>query len=109
MPLDTKQIGKDMIVAVAEVFDKEWPEIKEYAEDELKDFARVLGRISARYAAGKITEENARAMVSGQIKAMEIVFLAVEGLGILMVEAAINSAIDVVRTAVNKAIGFGLL
>jgi len=109
MPLDTKQIGKDMIAAAAEVFDKKWPEIKEYAEDELKDFARVLGRISARYAAGKISEENARAMVSAQIRSMEIVFLAVEGLGILMVEAAINSAIDVVRTAVNKAIGFALL
>ena len=109
MSLDAKQIGKDMIAAAAEVFDKKWPEIKEYAEDELKDFARVLGRISARYAAGKISEENARAMVSAQIRSMEIVLLAAEGLGILMVEAAINSAIDVVRTAVNKAIGFALL
>ena len=109
MTLDTKQIAKEMIAAAAETFDKKWPAIKEYAEDEFKDFARVLGRISARYAAGKTSEENARAMVSAQIRSMEIVLLAVEGLGILMVEGAINSAVDVVRTTVNKAIGFTLL
>ena len=109
MAIDTAQLGQDMIAAASGVFNKKWPEIKEYAEDELDDFARVLGRIAVRYAAGKLTEENAKALVRAQVKSMEIVLLAVEGMGIIMVEMAINAAIDVVKTTVNNAIGFALI
>lgn len=109
MALDKAQLGKDMIAAAAGVFNEKWPDIKEYAETELKDFSRALGRISTRHASGRLSDDNAKAMVRAQIKSMEIVLLAVEGMGILTVEAAINAAIAVVQTTVNKAIGFALL
>lgn len=109
MSLDVSQIRKDMIAAARGVFDQKWPEVKEYAEYELKDLARVLGRISSRHAQGKITEERAKSLIRAQIKSMEIVLLAVEGMGILMVEAAINAVIEAVRTTVNRSIGFPLL
>jgi hypothetical protein len=109
MSLDTDQIGRDMIAAAAGVFSQRWPEIEEYADSELAEFAKTLGRITARYEAGKLGEENAKAMVRAQVKSMEIVFLAVEGMGILMVEGAINAAINVVRDTVNRGIGFALL
>jgi hypothetical protein len=35
--------------------------------------------------------------------------LTVNGIGSLAVEAAINAALDVVKTAVNSALGFGLI
>lgn len=109
MGLDTKQIGKDMIAAAAAVFKQQWPEIREYAERELQDFSRTLGRISTRVATGKMTEENAKTMIRAQILSMEIVLLAVQGMGILTVEAAINAAIDIARSAVNTAAGIALL
>jgi hypothetical protein len=40
---------------------------------------------------------------------MRIVLLTIEGLGILAVEAAINAAIDVVRSSVNTALGWAIL
>jgi hypothetical protein len=109
MALDTRQIGKDMVAAAAGVVNEKWPDIKEYADSEMKAFAKTLGRISARHAAGKLSQVNARAMVRAQVKSMEIVLLAVEGMGILMVESMINAAIAAIRTSVNKAIGFALL
>ncbi|MBF0475379.1 MAG: hypothetical protein HQK59_05995 [Deltaproteobacteria bacterium] len=109
MAIDPNKVGLDMIAAATGVFSGKWPAIQMYAEDELKDFAVVLGRIATRYAAGTLSKENAQAMVRAQVESMKIVFMAVEGMGILMVEAAINAAIDVVRTAINNAIGFALL
>lgn len=109
MSINTAQLGKDMIAAASGVFNQKWPEIKDYAEDEIEDFTRVLARIATRHATGKLTEENAKALVRAQVKSMEIVFLAVEGMGIIMVEMAINAAIDVVKTTVNKAMGFTLI
>ena len=44
-----------------------------------------------------------------QKNASRSVLLTVEGLGILAVEEAINAALDVIKGAANKAIGFALL
>lgn len=109
MAMDVAQLGKDMVGAASGVVGQRWPEIEDYFKDELEDFARVLARIAVRYAAGRLTEDNARALVRAQVKSMEIVLLAVEGMGIIMVEMAINAAIDVVRTTVNEALGFALM
>ena len=109
MGLDTDKLGAEMIAAAAAVFKGKWPEIEDYAETEFQGFAQALARISARYATGKLNQQNAQAMVRAQVKSMEIVFLAVEGLGILMVESAINAAIAVVRQSVNDVVGFALL
>jgi hypothetical protein len=109
MALDASIIGRDMVAAATGVFNKQWPDIREYAEQEFEDFSRTLVRISGRVAAGQLSEENAKTMVRAQIKSMEIVFLAVQGMGILTVEAAVNAAVDVVRNAVNTAAGIALL
>jgi hypothetical protein len=39
----------------------------------------------------------------------KIVLLSVEVVGIVAAEQAINAALDTVKTAVNTAVGFGLL
>ena len=58
---------------------------------------------------GKITEEQARLYIDIQKNSMRIVLLTIEGLGILAVEAAINAAIDVIRSTVNTALGWRIL
>jgi hypothetical protein len=38
-----------------------------------------------------------------------MVLLAIQGLGLLSVEAAINAALNVVKNTVNTAVGFALI
>lgn len=109
MPIDTTKLAKDMVVAASGVFNDTWPSVKDYAESELKDFAENLVDISARLAAGRLSEDNAKAMVRAQVKSVEIVLLAVQGIGILMAESAVNAALDVARTTINTSIGFALI
>jgi len=40
---------------------------------------------------------------------MRNVLLTIEGIGLLAIEAAINAAVSVISTAVDKAVGFALL
>ena len=44
-----------------------------------------------------------------QKNAIQMVLLAIEGIGILAVENAINAAISVVQDTVNKALGWTIL
>lgn len=109
MSLDWEILAKAMIEAAKEIFDQRWPDIRIFVEDEIKDFARAIARIAYRYKTGKLSKENAKALARAQIKSMEIILIAVEGMGIIMVEMAVNAAVDTVKTAVNSAIGFSLL
>lgn len=86
-----------------------WKEAKPYAEKEIQSFAGNIQLIAELKLEGKITEEQARLYLDIQKSSMRIVLLTIEGLGILAVEAAINAAIDVVRTTVNTAIGWTIL
>ena len=58
---------------------------------------------------GKINEEQAKLYIEIQKSSVRIVLLTIEGLGILAVEAAINAALDIVKTTVNKTIGWSIL
>jgi len=109
MSLNASQLGKDMLGAFKSAFAEKWPAIKEYGEAEAKKLAQTLVMIEALKAAGKINEEQAALHLEIQRNATRTVFLALEGLGILAAEAAINAALAVVKDAVNTAIGFALL
>lgn len=109
MALSASQLGKDIVAAFKGVFKKKWPEIKEYGETEAKKIAQTLVMIEALKASGKINEEQAALYLDMQKNASRIVLLAIEGLGILAAEAAINAALDAVKESVNTAIGFTLL
>jgi hypothetical protein len=61
------------------------------------------------YKQGKITEEQAKLYVEIQKSSTRVVLLIIEGLGILANESAINTAIDIVKSTVNTAIGWAIL
>lgn len=109
MTLSASQLGKDIVAAFEEVFAEKWPDMKEYGEAESKKMAQAFVMIEALRASGKINEEQAELHLVIQKNATRTVFLAVEGLGILAVEALINAALDVVKDAVNTALGFELI
>ncbi len=76
---------------------------------EMKKIAESIAAIERMKLTGKITEEKAGLQIDIQKNATRTVLLAVEGVGIVSAEQAINAALNVVRDTVNKAIGWTLL
>lgn len=109
MSLNASQLGKDILVAFKGSLASKWPDIKEYGEAEAKKLAQTLVMIEALKNSGKINEEQAALHLEIQKNATRTVLLTLEGLGILAVEAAINAALNVVKDAVNTAVGFALM
>ncbi len=87
----------------------QWPDIKDYAQSEAKKLAETLVMIEKLCLARKITSEQAKLHLDIQKNSTRIVLLALEGLGLLAVEAAINAALNVVKVTVNTAVGFALI
>ena len=109
MSLDASQLGKDILTSFSGILTAKWPDIKEYGEAEAKKLAETLVMIEALKLSGKINEEQARLHLEIQKNAARAVLLTLEGLGILAAEAAINAALNVVKGAVNTAVGFALI
>jgi len=109
MALSASQLGKDILIAIKGSLTEKWPEIKEYGEAEAKKLAQALVMIEALKVSGRINEAQATLHLEIQKNASRTVLLTIEGLGILTVEAAINAALNVVKDAVNTALGFSLI
>jgi hypothetical protein len=102
-------IGKSMLEAAKAELSSHWKEVKPFAEKEVKSFTENLKFIAKLKAEGKINEAQALLYIDIQKSSMRIVLLTIQGLGILTVENAINSAINVVKDTVNSAIGWAVL
>ena len=109
MSINVSDLSKKMLVACKGVLKDNWPDIKEYAESETKKLAQALVLIEKLHLAGKITKKQAKLHLDIQKNSMRIVLLAIEGMGVLMVEKAINAALAVVKDTVNSALNFKLL
>ncbi|WP_417915690.1 hypothetical protein [Candidatus Electronema sp. JM] len=107
--LDIATLAKNMLASMQVTLKNKWPEVKEYAESETKKLAETLILIKRLEIEGKVTPEQLRLHLEMQKNATRAVLLTIEGLGILAVEAAINAALNVVKDAVNTALGFTLL
>jgi hypothetical protein len=97
------------LALLKEYLPKSGPTYKEYGEAEAKKLAQALVMIEALKVSGKINKDQARLHLEIQKNSARIVLLALEGFGILAVEAALNAALDVVKQAVNTAVGFALI
>lgn len=109
MSINISQVASQMAAAFVGVLENKAPEIKNYAESEAQKLAQTLATIENLYTAKKIDEYEAKLQLDIQKNATRTVFLTIEGLGILAVEAAINAALAIVKEIANKAIGFALL
>jgi hypothetical protein len=109
MSLDVPDLAGRMIDAARGVVGTQWPATRSYFESESRIFAERFATIAALRAAGAISEARARSHVEFQKQSWETVLLAVAGLNQLMVEQALNAALDAVRSVVNTAVGFVLL
>jgi hypothetical protein len=112
MPLsdiDIPTLIKDMADAAKKVLKSNWKELKPFAEQQLKNLAENIKLIAALKAKGKIDEEKAKLHLAIQKESARTVFLTIEGIGILTAENAINAALKVIQTTVNKSIGWALI
>lgn len=107
--LDFNIILNEMISAGKASFSSKWPKIKDLATTSFKKLSLTLVNIEEMRLAGTITEAQAKLMVDMDKNSFKIVLLSVEGLGLLAVEDALNAALNVIRKAVNTAVGFILL
>lgn len=108
MTLKAGELTKSILGVFRTQFKKDWPDIKDYAEVEAKKMAQTLVQIETLRLKGK-PESELSALLQMQRNAMRAVLLTIEGLGLLAVEQAINAALDIIRTAVNTALGFELV
>ena len=65
--------------------------------------------IAKLVAENKVNQQQARSLLAIHRNTTQTVLLTIEGLGVIAVENAINAALDVIRTTVNRAVKFALL
>lgn len=109
MPLNVDALASSILGAMKGVFDDKWPDIKDYAEGESKKLAHTLVQITTLRLSGQISEGEGSILLEMQKNAIRAVLLALQGMGLILVEMAINAALNAVRDVVNTAIGFALL
>jgi len=107
--INVDQLVASMLLAAQQVLAQKWPEAKDYAESEFKKIGEAIAFIEAQRALNLMSDEKAKLHLEMQKNAAKTMLLTLEGLGILAVEAAINAALDVLKTTVNSALGFALV
>jgi hypothetical protein len=109
MSLQVQNLAKTILAAMEGVFDERWPEIKDYAIGESNKLAQSLMQITTLRLSNQISEGECSVLLEMQRNATRAVFLTLQGMGLILVEMAINAALDAVRSVVNAAIGFALI
>jgi len=109
MTLDVSKLAQDMLKAAKSSLEKSWPEAEGYAKMEFTKIAQNLAAIEQMQIAKTITEEKRGCNLTFKKNASRAVMLAIEGLGIIAVEQAINAALGAVKDTVNTALGWTLL
>lgn len=109
MSINVDELGKDIASAFFGALKPYQGDIQTYSDAEAKKFAQSIATIEGLFLAGEISEPEAKLHLDIQRAASRAVLCAVEGIGLLAAEAAINAALQVVRDAVNTSIGFPLI
>jgi hypothetical protein len=109
MGLKAGELAKVMLGAAKGKLTAHWPDIREYAKAEAKKTAETLVMIERLKLTGDINVAQAKALLRMQRASAQSVLMCVEGLGLLMAEAAINAALGAVKDTVNGALDFALL
>lgn len=107
--LDINDLLSKMLGAAKSALSDQWPAISTLATSSLKTLAQNFIDVQQMVASGDINQEQARLMIDMQKNSLQIVLLSEKGLGLIAAQAAINAVFNVVKDAVNAAIGFALI
>lgn len=107
--IDIKELASEMLSASKDVLKKEWKQVAPIAEIHIKTIIHNLEQIAELKLNKKITEEQAKLHLTIQKESFKTILLSFEGIGIITAEKAINAALNIIRTSVNRTIGWRLL
>ena len=109
MAIPAQELIGAIVGAMKPILKKHWKQAEVFARSEAAKLAQTLELIVELKAAGRIDEQQAKALVEMQKHSMQAVLLAIEGIGLIAAQNAINAAVDAIRDLVNPAIGIPLL
>jgi len=109
MALDVQDLLSKMLGAALPILKTGVANADSYAKMEFTKIAQSIVSIGEQLAENTINSEQAKLLLDMQKNASRAVLLTLEGLGLLVAEAAINAALAVVKTAVNTALGIELI
>jgi hypothetical protein len=104
-----KDLADKLFTAAKESLGKDFKKVKSYLKAETQKLAITLKMIIEGKISGELTQEEAAIHLAMQKVATRSVLTAAEGMSIVAAENAINSALNIVKSAVNSKIGFPLL
>jgi hypothetical protein len=107
--INTVSLVQNMLVAVKQVLQLHWNDVRPFAETEMQKLAATAVQIETGHAEGTISDAQAQILLSMQANSSQAVLTAVETVGMIAAQDAINAAIGVLTDAVNKAVGFAIL
>lgn len=107
--IDTTSLVQSMLSAVRQVLQVHWNDVRPFAETEMQKLAATALQIEAGHADGTISDAQAKILLQMQANASQAVLTAVETVGMIAAQDAINAAIQVLAAALDKAIGFAIL
>jgi hypothetical protein len=109
MNLDVTGIADTMWAAAKGPLGNAATAAEPFAKSQFTNIAQTVASIAAGIPTGQINQQQATYLLSIQEHATKSALLAVEGLGIVAVESALNAALGAVTGLVNGAVGFALI
>lgn len=107
--IDLKKLGEDIISSFSTTLKSNWVAVGPIVEGEAQKLVQTMLTAEELRLRKKLTDEGAQALLDIQRSSTRVALLTVKGLELLAVEAAINAALDTVKSTVNTAIGFALI
>jgi hypothetical protein len=106
---DLTAVGNDALAAATAALKLHVNHVHPFLEAEARKLAETGRQIAQGVAVGDINEAQAKILLRMQGNASQAVLTTVETITMIAAQDAINAALGVVRTAVNKAIGIAIL
>lgn len=109
MALDVEAMAQAMIEAVKGSLARDWKKVSAYATSELGRLAQTLKDIAELTAKGELEPQEAASLLRIHKHTTITVLAAAKGLALVASERAINDAMAVVKTGVNRLAGVAIL
>ena len=111
--LNIGQLLNQMLQAFVQNFEsqgeKMLPELRNNAEIAFKGILLRTSKIAELVAEKKLSKEQAKLLLNMEKMNLEEQLLTSEGASKILLQNSINAAIDVVRDAINKLVGWSIL
>ncbi|MGH7460980.1 MAG: hypothetical protein ACREMA_08120 [Longimicrobiales bacterium] len=109
MSINADKLGADLIDAATKSLGASFQSARAVAEPQLRALASLSATIAQQVVNGELSAAEAEALLKIHLNTTKVVLLAIEGLGLLAVEAAVNAVTGVIRDTANTAVGFPLV